>query len=196
MANIRSIVAGLAAVSLLALQACTSVGSVPSGAYSVGKSQVELGRAWSNVSSLVPGLAKEAKVLSVDGPLLNRLYVVSGLRKGTSLVRAPSKDRPMPLVRANMSSNERIEFVADTVAAMGYLRVETVRPRPGKMGVQDAVRFDLTARTPEGLDISGAAVVTEIEGNVFLILYLAPTEHYFQALLPEVERIMANAKIG
>jgi len=194
---IKSRLSGILTVCLtVCLTACVSISPAPAGAYKVGKSEVTLGRTWSNVSSLSPGMVKQAKLLSIDGPFLNRLYVVDGLPEGASLLRAPSKDKPMPKVRSNMSAIERIEFVADTVTSLGYLRVETARPRPAKLGQADGVRFDVAARTPEGLDISGTGVVSEVGGKLYMILYLAPAEYYYGTLLPEVERIMSTAKLG
>ena len=58
------------------------------------------------------------------------------------------------------------------------------------------MRFDLTARTAEGLEVSGTAQVAQKDDKLFLILYLAPTEHYFAALLPEVESVMNSMRIG
>ena len=191
--RLKSLAASLAALSL---GACVSIGDVPAGDFASGGNQVKLGRQWSEVTTLMPARAKQMKVLSVDGPLLNRLYIVDGLPEGAWLIKAPAKDKPTPAVRKDMSARERIEFVADNVAAFGYQDVQTMRPRPAKVGDLDAVRFDLTARTPEGLEISGTAQVAQKDAKLFLILYLAPTEHYYAALLPEVESVMGSMRIG
>lgn len=185
-----------AGLAVLTLSACVSITSAPAGPYASGAHSVTLGREWSDVSALIPRRPKQLRLLSIDGPLLNRLYIVDGLEEGAWLVRAPSKDKPTPVVRKAMSARERIEFVADNVAAFGYQDVKTVRPRPAKAGEIDAIRFDLTARTPEGLDISGTAKVAERDGRLYLVLYLAPTEHYFAASLPEVESVMNSMRIG
>lgn len=193
--RLKILAASLVAASL-SLGACISIGDVPAGDFASGANKVTLGRQWSEVSSLMTGRAKEMRVLSVDGPLLNRLYIVDGLPEGGWLIKAASKDKPSPVVRKAMSARERIEFVADNVAAFGYQDVQTARPRPAKAGEVDAVRFDLTARTPEGLEISGTAQVAQKDDKLYLILYLAPTEHYFAALLPEVETVMGSMRIG
>lgn len=188
----------LAAFGMLALlAACQTFTLAPAGAYAPAAGyQLTLGRPWSDVSSLSAGANPAVKLLSIDGPLLDRLYVVNGLSPGDFIVKAQAKDKPTPTVRAGMTVMDRIEFVADSVSAMDYERVETARPRPAQFGGHDAVRFDLSARTKEGLDISGTAVAAEVNGKVYVILYLAPTEHYFAAYLPEVESIMASARLG
>lgn len=189
----RSFPPVLAVVALLALAACSSISKAPAGPLKVGDSRVTLGRDWSDVSVLLPGQTKKVKVLSIDGPLLNRLYVTDGLAVGESLVKAPAKEKPTPKLRAGMNSSERMEFVADSISAMGYQRVATAKPRPAKFGGGSAVRFDITARTDDGLDVLGTGLAAEANGKSYFVLYLAPAEHYFQAALPEVEKVMASA---
>ena len=126
------IVRSLLVAGLLGLSACSSVTSAPAGPYKLGAAQVSLGRQWSDLSAITPNRVKRLRVLSIDGPLLNTLYLTEGLSVGEALVRAPSKERPTPRVRAGMTSSERIEFVTESVAAMGYQRVESARPRAGK----------------------------------------------------------------
>jgi hypothetical protein len=95
-----------------------------------------------------------------------------------------------------MSATERMEFVADNLTVAGYQRVESTRPRPAKFTDTDAVRFDLTAKTADGLDVNGTAEVAEVDGNFYAIIYVAPAEHYFAATLPEVEKVMASVRPG
>lgn len=186
-----------AVLSVLLLAGCASIVLAPAGPLAVGKDQqVTLGRNWSDISAVVYPRVKKVKLLTIDGPLLNRLYITEGLMVGDKVVGSVSKERPTPVVRSGMSATERMEFVADSVAAMDYQRVQTARPRPAKIGEAAGVRFDLTAQTKEGLDIQGTSVVVEHGGKLYLILYLAPAEHYFDATLPEVEQVMASARIA
>jgi hypothetical protein len=184
----------LAAGVLLSLAACQSISAVPAGPMKLGGAEVTLGRQWADVSTLLSGANKKVRVLSIDGPLLNRLYVTDGLAVGEPLVKSAAKEKPTPKLRAGMNSSERMEFVADSISAMGYQRVETARPRPAKFGAQSAVRFDLSARTEEGLDVKGTALAAEVNGKSYFLIYLAPGEHYFQATLPEVEAVMGSAR--
>lgn len=186
----------LAAGALLALSGCAAISNVPAGPMKVGSAEVTLGRDWSDISTIMTGSVKKVRVLSIDGPLLNRLYVTDGLSAGEALIKAPSKDKPTPTLRDGMNSSERMEFVADSVAAMGYQRVETQRPRPAKFGEVPAVRFDISARTEDGLDVLGTAMAAEAGKKSYFVLYLAPAEHYYQAGLPEVEKVIASARPG
>lgn len=190
----RPAIVGAAA---LILAACATVSSAPVGAYEVGSDyRVTLGHEWSNISAIMPGRSKKVHLLSVDGPLLNRLYLTDGLTPGEYMLKPARKERPTPTYKANMAPTELVEFVADSVAALDYQRVETANLRPTKFGDASGIRFDLTAQTAEGLDMAGTATVAESGGRLYVILYVAPKEHYFAAGLPEVEQIMASARRG
>lgn len=179
-----------------ALSACATVTLAPAGPYTVGSQSVTLGRSWSDISILLPGRPKNVRLLSIDGPLLNRLYIADGLTDGQFIVRPATKERPTPTWKSGMSPSEQVEFVADSVSALDYQRVETEDLRPARVGGVDGLRFNISAKTAEGLDISGVAQVAESGGRLFLILFLAPTEHYFGAQKAEVEGIMSSARLG
>ncbi|WP_425999105.1 hypothetical protein [Caulobacter sp. DWR1-3-2b1] len=178
----------------LALSACVSVTTAPAGAYKVGASQVTLGHAWSDISAIMNGRPPKVRLLSMDGPLLNRLYVTDGLAPGEFMVKPVAKERPTPTYRAGMSPSEHIEFVADSMAALDYQRVEVEAPQPARFADARAVRFNLKAKTKEGLDTSATALVAEYKGKLYVVLYIAPTEHYFSTELPEVETVIGSVK--
>lgn len=191
--RLRTLIVALVATSLLA--GCAGITKAPAGPAKVGSTQVTLGRDWSDVSALMVGRSKKVRLLSLDGPLLNRLYVSDGLTPGDYLVKPVAKERPTPVVRADMSVSERIEFVVDSVSAMGFQRVEAGKPRPAPVGGHPGVRFDLTAKTSEGLDLAGSALAAEAGGKTYVVIYLAAAEHYYAANLSEVESIMASAQL-
>lgn len=184
------------AVGALLLAACATASIAPVGAYKVGASEVQLGRAWSDITSWHGAMPKGVKALSVDGPLLNRLYIIDGLPEGKELFKPARKETPTPVVRPDMSANERMEFVADSIAVLGYQDVEASAPRPGKYGDIDGVRFELSGRSPEGLDMKGIGVAASRDDRLYLFIYYAPAEHYYGALLPEVERVLTSLRVG
>lgn len=191
----RKSLATLALVSaILALAGCATVEDAPTGAYKVGDAyHVTLGREWSDVSRLLGVQQKGVRVLSIDGPLLNRLYLSEGLAAGDSLVQSQVKEKPTPTFRADFSPQEAVEFVTDSIAALDYVKVESANLRPGKFAGADALRFDITAKTKDGLDISGTALTAHTTGKLYVILYLAPTEHYYGDAIGEVESIIGSA---
>lgn len=185
-----------AAGAALSLCACAAVTEAPVGAYAVAPGyQVSLGMAWSDISKVQPLRSPKVRVLSVDGPFLDRLFVSEGLSPGEGLVRKPDQEHRVPLFRADMTPREQVEFVSDSVAAMGLRRVEAADLKPATLAGGPAVRFALSALTEEGLETSGAATVAQVKGKLYVILFLAPKEHYFEALRPEVEKVMESARL-
>jgi hypothetical protein len=183
----------VALCAALAVSACAS-GSLVTGPFKVGKAyNVNLQKTWSSVSPF--NLNREVKYLTIDGPLLNNFYLTDGLAVGRSIVRAPMKSRPMPVVKRDMSETELAEFVVDTVAAFGYEGVASQNLRPAKFGTADAVRFDLTAKTDAGLDILGTAQVALVGGKVHVMLFLAPGEHFFPSLVGEIDQVFGSATL-
>ncbi len=191
--TVRHAILIAAAAAALWLSGCASIPTAPTGLYAVGQAyHVRLGRDWSDLSHVIGGASSKVKVLTLDGPLLNRLYLTEGLVPGDSLVRRPRSDHANPPYRAHMSSSELVEFVADSVSAQGFQRVETSNLRPAAFLTAAALRFDLAAVTQQGLDMQGTAQAAEVDGKLYVLLYLAPREHYFAASLNEVERIFAS----
>jgi hypothetical protein len=182
----------LAVLCMVVLSACGGATAV-TGTYAVGKAyNVELQRTWSSVSPF--HLNRQVKYLTIDGPLLNNFYLTEGLEVGKSIVRTTEKSRPMPVIKTAMSDTEMAEFVIDTIAAFGYESVTSVNMRPAQFGSADAIRFDVTAKTDNGLDILGTSQVAMVKGKVHVMLFLAPGEYYYPNLLSEVTHIFGSVR--
>jgi hypothetical protein len=183
------------AAGLVALSGCVSAKLVEGRYSSAPGVAVNLGKPWSDITAYAPA-PKKVRLLSIDGPALNRLYVAGQLRAGDTLVKRISKDKPMPTLRADMTDTELVEFVVDSVAALGYQRPEATALRPVKIGTVAGVRFDLNTQTSEGLAINGTVLVGRAGAQSHALIYLAPREHYYDAELAEVEQIFASAAFG
>jgi hypothetical protein len=101
----------------------------------------------------------------------------------------------VPVYRADMSQTEIVEFLTDTLAALGYQNITTRSLRPAPFGTLSGVRFDLSAQTPAGLNIEGTALFAARDGKLNFVLYLAPQEHYYALHAAEVERIMRSVTL-
>lgn len=168
-----------------------------SGDYKAGRAfTMSLDRSWSDISAVMPYKPKNVRLLSVDGPLLNRLYVLAGLEPGESLVGPRDRDTPRPQFRADMSDTETVEFITDCVAAMEFQAPEASNLRPQSFGGAPGVRFDLTTRTAEGLNFSGTALTARVRDRLNALLYLAPQEHYYNSLLANVEATFASVRLS
>jgi hypothetical protein len=182
----------LASAAALSVAGCATSGVV-TGAYKVGANfSITLGDKWADISTWLGDRGPGVRLLTIDGPWLNRLYIIDGLKPGQSLLRPERRDRPNPAYRDNMTSRELVEFVVDSVAMIGYQAPEATNLRPAKFGDADGVRFDIATRTRQGLLIDSTALVAQRNGRLHLMLFLAPREHYYAATLPEVEKIFAS----
>ena len=63
-----------------------------------------------------------------------------------------------------------MEFIADSVAALDYERVETQNLRPATFKGAPALRFDITAKTQGGLDMAGSAEVAQVGDKLFVLV--------------------------
>ncbi|MDQ0466829.1 hypothetical protein QO010_004625 [Caulobacter ginsengisoli] len=188
---IRKILIAGAALLAMAVSACTTIPSVPAGPFAVGGNQVTLDRQWSDVTIFSPGGRKSLKQLSIDGPLLDNLYVSNGLAPGAYLLKPAKKETPTPTVRAGMTPTEQVEFVTDNLSVLGYQRIEVASLKPGKTANgQQAIRATITAKTKAGLDISVLAQMLQVKDRLYLVMYVAPTEHYYGASLKNAESVM------
>lgn len=191
----RTLRTAAAMAAVISLSACAAMEAVPAGPYVSGRNQITVGRTWTDMRRPLD-VSRRVRVLSIDGPRLNRLFVIDGLAPGEFIVRPASRKRPTPTWTAGLTPTEQVEFLADSLAAMQHHRVETDNLRPVKVGERSGLRFDISAQTVDGLNISGIAQLVEAGGRLYILLYLAPTEHYFDATRAEVESIMASARVA
>jgi hypothetical protein len=188
------------AAAVLVLAGCA--GMRPAlGTYAVGKGMtVQFDRTWTDVGPVVSGVP-ELKMFTYDGGLLNRILTLDGLPPGRAMVAQVSAsqrrttDKQVPMVRAGMSELELVEFVADSLSQLEYQRITTEDVTPHSFSGRDGVSFAITAATTDGLNISGKAIATQVADRVYLLIFLAPSEHYFGAFRDEVGRIFESARL-
>ena len=157
---------------------------------------VRLERPWADASrNASPRLSKHVHLLTIHGAALESLYLAGGLKPGDPLWTPPHGDE-YPRYRADFSRSEIVEFVNASLAALGYVGVSPRNIRPAALAGQDGVRFDIDMRTVDGLDVSGAALAAQSGDRLDLILFLAPREHFYPALMPEIDRMLIAAASG
>lgn len=175
------------------LAGCTSVSMAPAGPYNVGGgTSVALDRPWNDASAIWVNRPKKVRMLTLDGPALNRLYLTEGLVEGDVLARSPRRESHTPVYAAAMTVTEQVEFVSQSLSALGYERVVTTRIRPAEVGGERAARFDIAASNAGGLQISGIGQVLQRDGKLYVAVYMAPTEHYFEASRASAENAMQS----
>lgn len=180
-----------AAVAALSLAACgPTITLAPAGTYAINNgATTTLDRAWSDVTGLM-GL-KKVRLLTIDGPLLNRLYLSEGLVQGDAIVQPTQRrEATTPTYNTVMTVTEQVEFVADSITAMGYERVETSAVRPVTVNGQRGVRFDVAGVNTDGLNYKGRGQAVKAGDRLYIAIYLAAEEHYFQTSLASAEAAM------
>lgn len=189
---LRSLVAAVA----LTLAACATPPRLAEpGPYPVGAAySVTLGKTWSDITSAASGLSPNVRVLSIDGVLLNRLYLAHDIPAGQGLIKPERRQEAerVPVFRADMTSRELSEMLVETLVAMGYQRVEEVELTPARFLDSDGVRVLLSAQTQPGLNMSALAVAAARGGKLQALLFVAPSEYYFPRDEAEITRMFNN----
>lgn len=193
----KTIQLALATAGLLSLAACAGGPTLaPAGKFAQGSHSVTLDRDWSAYSA---DSRTKTRMLTVDGILLNRLYVSDGLSPSDPLfvdpVRGDNETNPAPRGKADMSLSEQMEYVATAVSVLDYQKVETLNPKPVTVNGAKGVRFEFTAKTSEGLNMKGLAQSVSKNKLNYYIVYIAPAEHYYDAGLKSAVAAMDSEQL-
>jgi hypothetical protein len=137
----------------------------------------------------------KGELWTVNGPLLDAVYLFGGLAEGDRLFEVTGEaKKAMPTFRKAMSEQEIMEFVVDSLVALGYASVEPTGLRPSPFGRLTGFRFELAFVSETGLEQSGLAQGAIEAGKLHLILYLGARQHYFPTYRDEVERLIESVQ--
>lgn len=187
----RALITSAMAAAVLSVAACApGITLAPTGSYAVGKeSRTSLTRNWSDMTAI--SNLKKVHLLTIDGPMLNRLYLTEGLVQGDFIApRVNKAEATTPTYDTAMSVTEQVEFVSNSVEAFGYQRVTTSNVRPVTINGQRGVRFDIDTVNVDGLNYKGRGQAVKANDKLYVAIYLAAEEHYFQASLASAEAAM------
>lgn len=181
----------------VALTACvTGPQLAPAGPFTAGSITVDLKSDW-NAMAIKTGKNKKSTLLTKDGPALNAVYLFHDLQEGDSLLREVRKEDPVPKFDSEMFDLELAEFLLDSLSkGSGYTNMETGNVRPDTFNDEDAIRFDINGKTADCLNIEGSALMTVINEQLNIILFLAPSEYYADKDRDEVDAIFNSVADG
>ncbi len=134
---------------------------------------------------------------TLNGPLLDSLSFIGGLENDKRIVIQRRKaDRKVPNFRADMSPPEIAAMIESFYRIRGGATTFTMTnlsPRQflGNPGFQ----FDYEYLGGDEVERKGRAVGAIIAGRFYLALFDAARMHYFNAGLPEYERIVTSARL-
>jgi hypothetical protein len=197
----------LAAAAVLA--ACSSVGGGDYG-YSnysfvrvhrvyVGDDSVSVvpPRPWNRHRPIFFEDIRQVEDWTLNGPLLDGMSFVTGLKNGKSLIRQRrTANQQVPLFRSNMTPPEIAAMIESLYRVRGGavdFRTLSLQPRPflGTNGFQ----LDYEHLDSDELRRRGRVVGAVINGELYLILLDAAKSHYWDATLPDFEAVVASAQL-
>jgi len=199
----------LAAVAASGLSACSSLGAGEYGYSSyalVRVHRVNVGdrslsvvppRPWKRHRSLLWSDVRDVEDWTLNGPYLDGVSFVSGLKSGAYLIRQSKRaDQQVPKFRSDMTPPEIVAMLESLYRVKGgaiEFRTLSLQPRPflGYNGFQ----LDYEHLDSDELWRKGRAVGAVINGQLYLILYDAARSHYYPAALPDFESIVASAQL-
>ena len=192
-----------------ALAACSSVGGGDYG-YSdysfvrvhrvyVGDDTVSVvpPRPWNRHRPVFFEDIRQVEDWTLNGPLLDGMSFVTGLKNGKSLIRQRrTANQQVPLFRSNMTPPEVAAMIESLYRVRGGavdFRTLSLQPRPflGTNGFQ----LDYEHLDGDELWRRGRVVGAVINGELYLILLDAAKAHYWDATLPDFEAVVASAQL-
>ena len=139
---------------------------------------------------------REVEDWTQNGPLLDGISFVTGLKSGDTLVRQTRRDdRQVPKFRANMTAPEITAMLESLFRVRGGtvdFKTLGLTPRPflGQSGFQ----FDFEHLDGDEIWRRGRAVGANVDGRLYLVLLDAARAHYFNASLADFEAITNSAR--
>jgi hypothetical protein len=197
------------AAAVMALSACSSIGAGEYGFsdYSLvrvrrvevgnGRMTVAAPRPWNRHRPILFEDIRAVEDWTLNGPLLDGMSFVTGLRSGKSLIRQRrTTSQQVPAFRYNMTPPEIAAMIESLYRVRGGavdFRTLSLQPRPflGANGFQ----LDYEHLDDDELWRRGRGVGAVIDGKLYLIVLDAAKSHYYDATLPDFETVVASAQL-
>jgi hypothetical protein len=196
-------------ISAAALSACASAGGdgFGSGRYSLVRvAETRVGndsmavtppREWNKISSSLFVDIHAVEDWTQNGPYLDGISFVTGLKDGKALVYQRSRDdRQVPKFRSNMTPLEITAMIESLFRVRaGAVDFKTVSLSPRTFMGYNGFQYDYEHLDGDEVRRKGRAVGAVIDGRLYLILFDAARSHYYGALLPDFEAVVNSARL-
>ena len=195
--------------SAAGLSACSSVGGGEYGGFSdyalvrvarvnVGDGQMSVvaPRNYNRHRRILFSDVRDVEDWTLNGPLLDGISFVSGMNNNRELIRQRrTANQQVPRFRSDMTPPEIAAMLESLYRVKGGavdLKTLSLQPRPflGANGFQ----WDYEHLDSDELWRRGRAVGAVIDGKLYMILFDAARSHYYDAVLPDFESIVASAQ--
>ena len=198
----------LLAVAALSLTACADGGGgeFGYGGYTLVRvREVRVGddslavtppREWNRISASLFVDINAVEDWTQNGPYLDGISFVTGLKDGKTLVRQRSRDdRQVPKFRSNMTPPEITAMIESLFRVRGgAVDFTTIALAPRQFLGANGFQYDFEHLDGDEVRRRGQAVGAVIDGRLYLILFDAARSHYYGALLPDFEAIVNSAR--
>lgn len=141
---------------------------------------------------------REVEDWTLNGPLLDGISFVTGLKSQHTLVRQTRRDdRQVPKYRANMTAPEVASMLESLFRVRGgTVDFKTLGLAPRSFLGQPGYQFDFEHLDSDEVWRRGRAVGATVDGRLYLVLYDATRAHYYDAALPDFEAITNSARLA
>ena len=167
--------------------------------HKVARARMEVtpGQAW-NRSPRSPQEISREENWTLNGPYLDNLTFIGGVKSGEPIVRFQRRSdwRQVPNFRADMAPTDIVGIVETFYRVRGgSVQFETTAIQPRTFLGQPGFQFDYERLGGDEVQRRGRGAAAVIGGRLYMIVFDAAAMHYFPAGLPEVERIIASARL-
>lgn len=149
-----------------------------------------------NRSSMRPSRRSEA--WTRDGVNLNELTFYGAISDGESILRQGWMiEEKLPRFKSDMLLTDIAElFESTNRLALQSPVFKMGKVEPAKLGRYDGVRFGYSyAAQAEDIERRGEAVAAIVDGKLYIVNFVAPSLHYFDAGIGEVRSMIAAMTI-
>jgi hypothetical protein len=150
-----------------------------------------------NRSSLRPSRRSEA--WTRDGVNLNELTFFGAISDGESILRQGyTTTEKLPKFKSDMLPTDIAEmFEATNRMVLQSPVFKMGKVEPAKLGTHDGVRFSYSySAQAEDIERRGEAVAAIVEGKLYIVNFVAPSLHYFDAGIGEVRKMVEGVTIS
>jgi hypothetical protein len=155
-------------------------------------------RPWNRVRPRLFEDIRETEDWTLDGPILDGVSFVTGLKGGKRLIREDRHEaQQVPKFRSDMTAPEIAAMIESLYRVKGgtvEFRTLSLAPRPF-LGAPNGFEFDYEHLDSDELWRKGRVVAAVINGRLYLIMLDAARSHYYNATLPDFESIVDSAQL-